>query len=206
MAGIHNYTGFILAVLVFQMIPGPGTLTILKATARNGITAGMGTVFGTLGGDLLFMLAAMLGLAAALAAHPQLLGALQWIGVGYLGWIGLQLLCGNAAADPAATAKHQSGWAFFREGFLVCLTNPKAIMFFMAFFPLFMNADSTALTLAAMLAHVSLLSLAWQTLLVFAGNAVARRLAHVHGLRVLARRLAGVALLGFGLRLALAER
>lgn len=206
MSGIHNYPGFILAVLVFQLIPGPGTLAILKATARNGIGAGMGAVGGTLAGDLLFMLAAALGLAAVLAAHPQVLGALQWVGIAYLCWIGAQLLFSKAGAAAATETKQQSGWAFFREGFLVCLTNPKAIMFFMAFFPLFMTEDSSGLTLAVMMLHVSLLSLAWQSLLVLAGNAAARRLSHIAGLRQLAMRLAGLALLGFGIRLALSDR
>lgn len=206
MFGIQNYPGFIAAVLVFQLIPGPGTLAILKATARNGIGAGMGAVGGTLAGDFLYMLAAVLGLAAVLAAHPQVLGGLQWLGVAYLCWIGAQLLFSRAAPGAEQEAKQQNGWAFFREGFLVCLTNPKAIMFFMAFFPLFMNAQSTGFTLAVMMLHVTLLSLAYQSLLVLLGNAVARRLAHVAGLRQLALRVAGIALLGFGVKLALAER
>jgi leucine efflux protein len=206
MSGIHNYAGFIAAVLIFQLIPGPGTLAILKATARNGIGAGMGAVGGTLAGDMLFMLAAVLGLAAALAAHPQVLAALQWIGIAYLCWIGAQLLFSKATPASSTEVKQQSGWAFFREGFLVCLTNPKAIMFFMAFFPLFMTEHSTGFTLAVMMLHVSLLSLAWQSLLVLAGNAAARHLGHIPGLRQLALRLAGLALLGFGIRLALSDR
>lgn len=205
MFGIHNYAGFIAAVLVFQLIPGPGTLAILKATARNGVGAGMGAVGGTLAGDFLYMLAAVLGLAAVLAAHPQVLGGLQWIGVAYLCWIGAQLLFSRSGPAVETEAKRQSGWAFFREGFLVCLTNPKAIMFFMAFFPLFMDQHSDALTLAVMMLHVTLLSLAYQTLLVLLGNAVARRLGHIAGLRQLALRSAGAALLGFGIKLALSE-
>ncbi len=70
MFGIHNYGSFIAAVLVFQLIPGAGTISILNATARNGMGGGMKAVFGTLSGDLVYMCAAVLGLAAILSAIP----------------------------------------------------------------------------------------------------------------------------------------
>ena len=77
MFGIHNYASFVAAIVAFQIIPGPGTLTILSATARHGPRSGMGAVFGTLTGDLLFMLGAVLGLATVLAARPVILFSLQ---------------------------------------------------------------------------------------------------------------------------------
>lgn len=54
MFDIQNYTSFLVAFLILQMIPGAGTLAILTATARNGISAGLGAVAGTLFGDFLF--------------------------------------------------------------------------------------------------------------------------------------------------------
>src|SRR6516162_1971884 len=137
MFGIQNYGSFVVAIVVFQLIPGPGTIAILGSTARGGIRAGMGAVAGTLMGDLLFMLSAVLGLAAILAARPVLLSSLQWAGIAYLCWIGVKLLLfrneeevnGPGAENPRS---------HFRKAFSICLTNPKAIMFFMAFFPLFL--------------------------------------------------------------------
>jgi len=203
MFGIHNYTGFVLAIIAFQIIPGPGTLAILNATARNGIRSGMGAVFGTLTGDLLFMLGAVLGLAAVLAARPVILSSLQWVGIVYLCWLGLQLLRTPVADADVNAMREPSHWPSFRQAFAVCLTNPKAIVFFMAFFPLFLAADSDPLTLGVMMAHVGLISLVYQTCLVLVGNAVAVRLSRVQGARVWGRRLVGLGLLGFGVRLAL---
>ena len=94
----------------------------------------------------------------------------------------------------------------FRQAFAVSLTNAKVILFFVAFFPLFLHADATTMTLAAMILHVSLLSLLYQVLLVLAGNAVARKLSALPSARRLATRLAGVALLAFGVKLALNNR
>ena len=84
---IQNYASFVAAIIVFQLIPGPGTLAILNATARNGIGAGLGAVVGTLLGDMVYMVAAIVGLAAVMNAHPALFQGLQWFGATYLGWM-----------------------------------------------------------------------------------------------------------------------
>ena len=203
MFGIHNYTSFVAAIVAFQIIPGPGTLAILNATARHGVRSGMGAVFGTLTGDLLFMLGAVLGLAAVLAARPVILSSLQWVGIVYLCWLGLKLLRAPVADERAGAARVQNQWTCFRQAFAVCLTNPKAVMFFMAFFPLFLTSDSRPATLGVMMAHVSLISLVYQTGLVLIGNAVAVRLSRFQHAGVLAKRLVGLGLLGFGIKLAI---
>lgn len=77
MFDIQNYTSFLTAIVVFQLVPGAGTLAILNATARNGIGAGLGAVFGTLVGDFLFMIAAAGGLAAVMKTNPIFFQALQ---------------------------------------------------------------------------------------------------------------------------------
>jgi leucine efflux protein len=205
MFGIRNYGSFVAAILVFQLIPGPGTLAILNATAKRGIGAGIGAVLGTLTGDFVYMLAAVLGLAAVLAAYPQVLAAAQWAGIAYLCWLGIRLLVARTDAAPAAAGRG-SGLMYFRQAFAVSLTNPKVVMFFMAFFPLFLRPESTPATLVAMMVHVTLIAFAYQAGLVFIGNAAARRLARWPQARRLATRLAGVALIGFGARLALDNR
>ena len=206
MFGIDHYAGFVAAILAFQAAPGPGTLAILNATARDGLRGGMGAVLGTLLGDFLFMLAAVLGLAAVLAAYPVAFSALRWFGIAYLLRIGWGLLRAAPASAPVQDAVRRSGWRHFRRGLAVSLTNPKVILFFLAFFPLFLPRGGRGATLVAMMLHVTLLSLLYQTLLVLAGNAVARRLAGVPAARALASRLAGIALVGFGVRLALDRR
>ncbi|MDX9996208.1 MAG: hypothetical protein RBS28_12880, partial [Rhodocyclaceae bacterium] len=60
MFDIQHYASFLIAILVFQAVPGPGTVAILDATARHGVRAGFGAVLGTLLGDLLYMTAAVL--------------------------------------------------------------------------------------------------------------------------------------------------
>ena len=195
-----------MAVVIFQLIPGAGTITILNATARKGVRSGMKAVFGTLLGDFIYMLAAVLGLAAILGAYPGILAGAQWIGVVYLCWIGWKLLRSSAKDQPIDMALEQEGWAYFRQALAVSLTNPKVIMFFMAFFPLFLNAESTPVTLLTLMVHVTAISFIYQTSLVLVGNLVARRLSRWQYARLVANRLAGAALIGFGIKLVFNNR
>ena len=206
MFDIQNYPSFVAAIVVFQLIPGPGTLAILNATARNGVRAGLGAVLGTLVGDFLYMVAAVLGLAAVMQANPAWFRALQWFGAAYLCWMGIGLMRANIAAGNAPAEARKSAWVYFRQAFAVSLTNPKVILFFVAFFPLFLRANASGGTLAAMMLHVSAISFAYQALLVFAGNAIAARLAGWPWARRVATRAAGIALVAFGVRLAIADR
>lgn len=202
MFDIQNYTSFIAAILVFQAVPGAGTIAILDATARDGRSAGMAAVLGTLAGDCLFMLAAAAGLAALLQAQPLAFQGLQWFGAAYLCWLGVQLLLSEPGGAGAEPARAQTAGVYFRRAFMVSLTNPKVILFFVAFFPLFLKPGASGTTLALMMLHVTVLSLAYQAALVLVGNLVAVRLKAFPGARRLAIRIAGVALVGLGGRLA----
>jgi leucine efflux protein len=204
--GIHDYPSFVAAIIVFQLIPGPGTLAILNASARNGIGAGLGAVLGTLLGDFLFMVAAVAGLAAVMNANPVFFRALQWFGAAYLCWIGVQLLRARITPDATVAESPKSAWTYFRQGCAVSLTNPKVVLFFVAFFPLFLRPGSSGGTLVAMMVHVTLISFAYQAGLVLLGNAVARRLRAMPSARRIATRLAGIALVGFGIKLASSSR
>lgn len=206
MFDIENYGSLIMVIVVFQIIPGAGTISILNATARNGIGSGMKAVFGTLSGDLVYMLAAVLGLAAILSAYPSILAIAQWVGVAYLCWMGWNLLRMSIADQPSGKASEQEGWTYFRQALAVSLTNPKVIMFFMAFFPLFLSTESTPVKLLTLMVHVTAISLIYQTGLVLVGNAVARRLSRWRYARLIANRLAGIALIGFGAKLAFNNR
>ncbi len=114
MFDIQNYASFIAAILVFQLIPGPGTLTILNATAHSGIGAGFGAVIGTLLGDFIYMAGAALGLAAVMHAHLLVFEMLQWFGSVYLCWLGIQLLRSPVSIDASASDQKKSGRLYFR--------------------------------------------------------------------------------------------
>ncbi len=206
MFGIENYLSFITAIVIFQAIPGPGTFAILNATARNGVRAGMGAVAGTLCGDMLFMIAAVAGLAAIMERHPALFGILQWAGAVYLCWSGVQLLRARPRSAAPETENTVPSRRYFRQALAVSLTNPKVMLFFVAFFPLFLRPDSPTSTLLLLMAHVTGLSLLYQATLVLIGNSVAMRLKTLPAAGKITARVAGLSLIAFGIRLAVSNR
>jgi len=206
MFDIQNHSSFVMSVIIFQLIPGAGTVTILNAAAKRGVSGGMMAVLGTLSGDFIYMLAAVLGLAAILAAYPGILAGAQWLGVAYLCWFGLKLMLAAVGRSEGGAVSWNGGWTFYRQALAVSLTNPKATLFFMAFFPLFLHSDSSPATLVVLMVHVTLISLLYQTVLVLAGNAIARQLSRWRYARLVAHRFAGAALIGFGVKLALGNR
>ena len=203
MHSIDNFGGFVVAILIFQMIPGPGSLNILRATARHGTRAGFAAMAGTLLGGLLCMLAAASGLEAVFRGQPKALQALQVGGSLYLAWLGWRLLAAEASVRTPGVDAAPSLFLHLRQALLVSLSNPKVLLFYFALLPLFLRAPVTAESLATMVACVTGISLVYQSLLVFAGGAAAQRLARSPGVREAAQRLAGVLLVGFAVKLML---
>ncbi|MGZ9030145.1 MAG: LysE family transporter [Burkholderiaceae bacterium] len=201
MLGISDYWAFVAAVLVFLALPGPGTFTLLTATAKGGLRAGTAATFGVIAGDQVLMWLAAAGVAAILQANETLFRALQYVGGAYLVWIGLKLLFAKAGSAAPISLKPRR---FARQAFLITLMNPKAIIFYMAFFPLFIDAERHQgfVTFAAMAATIAAITLAYCLTLCAFASAISQRLRSHRWLALVLQRAAGVALIGFGLRLA----
>ena len=200
MLGISDYWAFVAAVLVFLALPGPGTFTLLTATAKGGLRAGTAATFGLVAGDQVLMWLAAAGVAAVLQSNQTLFLALQYVGAAYLIWIGIRLLLAQAgSAGPIALQPHH----FARQAFLITLMNPKAIMFYMAFFPLFIDAEGHQgfVTFAAMAATIAAITVVYCLALCAFAGAISQRLRSRRWLALALQRAAGVALIGFGLRL-----
>src|ERR1035437_5716948 len=92
MFGIINFASFVVAVLVFLAIPGPGLLGVLAATGKGGVRAGFASTLGIVIGDWVHMLLAGIGVAALLQANPLVFKTIQYLGAAYLMYIGFGLL------------------------------------------------------------------------------------------------------------------
>jgi len=202
MVGISDYPAFAGAVIVFLAIPGPGNLALLTATAAGGRKGGISATFGVIAGDQVLMWAAVAGLAALLTASPVWFAAMQWLGALYLAYLGIQMWRKNPADAPILDML--SGH-FFRQTFFITLLNPKAIVFYMAFFPLFIDVQQQpgVLTFAVMATTVAALTFLYGLGLTLLSYHLAGRMRQHPLLGQWLQKAAGVVLLGFGLRLVL---
>jgi threonine/homoserine/homoserine lactone efflux protein len=201
MLGISDYWAFVAAVLVFLALPGPGTFALLNATAKGGLRAGAAATCGLIAGDQVLMWLAAIGVAAVLQANEALFKGLQYAGAAYLIWIGFKLLIAKAGTAHPISLRPEH---FARQAFFITLMNPKAIVFYMAFFPLFIDADHHRgfVTFAAMAATIALITLAYCLSLCSFASVISERVRAHRRLSLLLQRAAGVALIGFGLKLA----
>lgn len=198
--GISDFPAYCAAILLFLALPGPGTFALLTSTAKGGLRAGAAATLGLMVGDQVLLWMAVGGVAALLAAHPGWFRAVQYAGAAYLGWIGLKLIFSRPGeASPIRIEPHH----YARQAFLITLLNPKAIVFYMAFFPLFIDpATHRGIpTFAAMALTIALITAAYCLSLCAFASAVSKQVSAHKKLARLLQRLAGVFLVGFGLRL-----
>lgn len=194
---------FVAASLLLVVTPGAGTLSILGALSGGGLRAGYAAQAGLLAGDLILIALAGGGVAALLAAHPGWFELLRYAGALYLAWLGAKLLLARGDSATAAAPAQRGAGACFRRSLLITLANPKAILFFMAFFPQFLDAGHAGAAGFAQLAVVfCLINMLYLALLVWLAGHLRRRGLPPRG-RTLLHRLLGACFLGLGIKYAL---
>lgn len=204
MFGVADYGAFVAAVLLFLLIPGPGNLALITSTSQGGVRAGMAVTLGVIAADQVLMWLAVAGVSAVLMTHPAWFQAVQWLGVVYLGWMGWRMLRAQPGSAPVLQMAPRH---YVRQGALITLLNPKAIVFYMAFFPLFVDPvrHQGVLTFAVMAATVAALTALYSLVVALLTSRMARRMrANPLVVRVL-NKTAGVFLIGFGLKLAISK-
>jgi threonine/homoserine/homoserine lactone efflux protein len=204
MLGVADYGAFVAAILIFLAIPGPGNLALITSTSKGGIPAGLGATLGIIAGDQVLMWAAVAGVAALLLASPAAFGLVQWAGAAYLGWLGLRMLLAKPGSKPVL---HIEPHHYFRQAAFITLLNPKAIVFYMAFFPLFVDPahHRGLLTFGVMAATIAVLTFAYGLVAVLLTHFLAERMRANPKIGQALEKLAGVFLIGFGVKLAISR-
>ena len=143
----------------FLAIPGPTILLVVAYARGAGRRTALWTVAGVFFGDLLAITLSVMGLGVILATSSALFTALKWIGGAYLIWLGWKLFTSPVSGETVSVrGADKSGRAMLIHAFAVTATNPKSIVFFVAFLPQFVNpAASATPQLAAMVATFTIL-------------------------------------------------
>ena len=215
MLGISDPIGYVTIAFLLVLTPGPATVYILSRGYQFGLASGFTALLGCTVGDICLMLLAALGVAALLHAYPLAFDIVRWLGAAYLVWLGFRALwpwrpapraaaasSGDAATDLAAA--RPSLRRIFVAGIGVIFINPKAILFFMAFFPQFVDPVNNrgALTFTALGVIFISMNICYLGSLMLIGGKLKRGAAQERGFTFWINKLTGLAFIGFGVKLA----
>ncbi len=202
MFGIADYGAFVVAIIVFLAIPGPGNLALLTATGKGGVRSGLAATLGVIAGDQVLLWLAVAGLSAVLINYPGLYSSVKWAGAAYLLGLGYSLFNSKPGDAPVLNMKPDH---YFRQGLFITVLNPKAIVFYMAFFPLFVDpaGHQGLLTFGFMAVTIAALTFLYGLVVVLLAHHLAERVRANPMVSVMLNKVAGTLLMGFGLKLAL---
>jgi threonine/homoserine/homoserine lactone efflux protein len=201
---VELYLAYVAACFAIVIVPGPTVTLIIANSFRHGARAGLLNVAGTQLGLVLMIAILCVGLASIIAAIGAWFDWIRLAGAAYLVWLGVKLVRAPGALDATGSAAPAPRAGFFLQGLLVILSNPKALLFFGAFIPQFVDPNGDAvhqvvLLGATFMAVATLCDGAYAVLVGRLGVALSASRVR------LASRLSGGILIGGGIWLALAR-
>ena len=148
--GIHQLWLFVLSGVLLNVTPGPDTAYIIGRSVQMGWRGGAAAAIGICCGCLVHVFGAAVGLSALLMASSAAFAVLKWVGAAYLLFTGVQMLLSrpHPVADDTAAPTETSLSRVFWQGAFTNILNPKVALFFLAFLPQFVAADSNQKPLA----------------------------------------------------------
>jgi homoserine/homoserine lactone efflux protein len=142
MPDLQTWISFAAATEALLIIPGPTVLLVISYALAQGRRSAWATVPGVAAGDFTAMALSLLGLGAVLAASAELFTVLKLVGATYLIYLGIKVLRAPVpeTLDENAPQEH-APWKITAHAYAVTALNPKSIVFYVAFFPLFLGTD-----------------------------------------------------------------
>src|SRR5580692_10427166 len=151
---------FVTTETMLCLTPGPAVLFVLSSALRSGARKSIASNLGILAANTSYFILSATGVGALLLASYNLFFAIKWIGAGYLIFLGLRALLSKPeplAAAGGGTLRSVTGRRLFADAFLVQMSNPKAIVFFVALLPQFIDPHNSVTSQIAILGVTSVL-------------------------------------------------
>ncbi|MCM2389328.1 leucine efflux protein LeuE [Streptomyces albipurpureus] len=218
MLGVTDLPTYLAGLILIVLLPGPNSLYVLSVAARRGVRTGYTAAAGVWCGDAVLMVLSAAGVASLLQANAILFGIVKFAGAGYLTWLAIGLLraawsmwrARRELPESAMTETAESSGSAerpFRRALVISLLNPKAILFFIAFFVQFVDPAYAypALSFVVLGAFAQLASFLYLTLLIFTGTHLAAAFRRRRRLSAGATSAAGALFLGFAVKLTLSS-
>ncbi|MFD6549658.1 leucine efflux protein LeuE [Streptomyces sp. SAS_267] len=214
MLGVIDLPTYLAGLVLIVLLPGPNSLYVLSVAARKGVRTGYTAAAGVWCGDTVLMTLSAAGVASLLQANEVLFSIVKYAGAGYLTWLAVGMLRAaramwQARREPVAESAEteaEAGERPFRRALVISLFNPKAILFFVAFFVQFVDPGYAypALSFVVLGAFAQLASVLYLTALIFSGTRLAAAFRRRKRLSAGATTAAGALFLGFAVKLTLA--
>ncbi|MFF7353366.1 MULTISPECIES: leucine efflux protein LeuE [Streptomyces] len=216
MFGVIDLPTYLAGLILIVLLPGPNSLYVLSVAARRGVRAGYTAAAGVWCGDTVLMTLSAAGVASLLKADAVLFGIVKYAGAGYLTWLAVGMLRAawqmwrtrrDRVVEDSAGAAAVSDERPLRRALVVSLFNPKAILFFVAFFVQFVDPHYAwpALSFVVLGAFAQLASFLYLSALIFGGTRLAAAFRRRRRLAATATSAAGALFLGFAVKLTLAS-
>ena len=139
---IASIFSLFVALIILAVIPGPGVFTVVARSMASGFSHGLVTVFGIVFGDYIFIILSIYGLSALASTMGGFFTFVKYAGAFYLVWLGVKLLLTKHSSVEIKPIVELSFLSNFTAGLVTTLSNPKAILFYVSFFPAFVNVQS----------------------------------------------------------------
>lgn len=205
---LETWALFAITETALCFTPGPAVLLVLSQGLTRGTGASVYANLGILAGNACYFALSATGLGAVLMASYEVFSAIRWIGAAYLVWLGVSAFLGRSSAltvTPVAGAPAR--WTrTFANGFVLQVANPKALVFFVALLPQFIDPRGSVVAQVAILGVTSVVI---EFFVLLAYGALAGRLTVVAArprFQTLAHRVAGAMLVAAGVSVALQRR
>jgi threonine/homoserine/homoserine lactone efflux protein len=203
---LHSWWLFVLMTFVVSATPGPNMLLVLSNSARFGLRGAMITMVGCMTSLLAMMSISAAGLGALLQMFPAVFDALRLAGAAYLAYLGIKSwrspVHNQVVEAIKVIAPSVKSSALFRQGVLVAASNPKAILFAVAFLPQFINPQNAQLPqFAILLLTFAVIEVSWYFVYAVSGKRLSAYLERASVLRLF-NRVTGGAFVGFAAMMA----
>lgn len=202
----QSLISFTILAGLLTMLPGLDTAQVLRSVTIGGVKNAYATVAGILTGVWIWGAAAALGISALLIASHVAYTFVKWAGAVYLVFLGLKMLWDSRNISPetinANTDNIKSVKKTFARALIINLTNPKTGVFYIAVLPQFLPEEFPALVGGLLLSTIhNLLTFIWFTLLIYGASFAKETLKNPRVQKII-ERASGIALIGFGIRVA----
>ncbi|MFH9860438.1 leucine efflux protein LeuE [Streptomyces sp. NPDC017202] len=213
MFGVNDLPTYLAGLALIVLLPGPNSLYVLSVAARRGVRAGYTAAAGVWCGDAVLMTLSAAGVASLLQGNAVLFGIVKYVGAGYLTWLAVGMLRAawgmwRSRRERATSDVRSAGVADerpFRRALVISLLNPKAILFFVAFFVQFVSESNPVVGFVTLGVLAQLASVLYLSALIFGGSRLAAAFRRRRTLSAGAASAAGALFLGFAVKLSLAS-